>query len=64
MRGIEPEHVLVNDPAQPAVSVRYPRAALEAVFREHGGVAYLIAPRSRSEELVALANTAETVAHR
>lgn len=64
VRGIDAEHVLVNDPAQPAVAVRYPRAALEAVFREHGGVAYLVAPRSRSEELVALANTTETVAHR
>lgn len=64
VRGIEPEHVLVNDPAHPAIAVRYPRTALEAVFRAHGGVAYLIAPRSRSDELVALANTAETAAHR
>jgi len=34
---IEPAHVLVNDPAHPAVAVRYPRPALDVVFREHGG---------------------------
>jgi hypothetical protein len=64
VRGIEPEHVLVNDPAQPSIAVCYPRAALDALFRAHGGVAYLVAPRSRSEDLVALSNTAEAAAHR
>ena len=56
VRGVEPDHVLVNDPAQPAVATRYPRTALDLIFREHGGVAYLIAPRARTAELVALAN--------
>jgi hypothetical protein len=61
VRGIEPAHVLVNDPAHRAVAVRYPRAALDVVFREHGGVAYLVAPRPRTAELVALANGVEAV---
>ena len=56
VRGIEPDDVLVNDPAQPAVATRYPRTALDVIFRKHGGVAYLIAPRPRTAELVALAN--------
>lgn len=56
VRGVEPAHVLVNDPAQPAVAARYPRGALDLIFREHGGVAYLVAPRARTAELVALAN--------
>jgi len=60
--GIEPAEVLVNDPAQPAVAVRYPRAALDALFRAHGGVAYLVAPRTRTAELVALANGVAAVA--
>ena len=58
VRGFEPSFVLVNDPAQPAVVTRYARAALEGVFAAHGAVAYLVAPRERSEELVALANAA------
>ncbi|HEV2737439.1 MAG TPA: C39 family peptidase [Candidatus Elarobacter sp.] len=56
VRGVEPSHVLVNDPAHPAVGTRYPRTALDLIFREHGGVAYLVAPRDRTAELVALAN--------
>ena len=62
VRGVEPGHVVVNDPAHPAVGTRYPRAALDLVFRTHGGVAYLVAPRERTPELVALANNAEPVA--
>jgi hypothetical protein len=64
VRGLEPAHVLVNDPAHPQLSVRYGRAALDRVFREHGGVAYLIAPRARTTELVALANAVETAGRR
>ncbi len=56
VRGVEPAHVLVNDPAHPAIATRYPRTALDLIFREHGGVAYLVAPRERTAELVALAN--------
>lgn len=59
VRGFEPSSVLVNDPAHPVVATRYDRAALDRVFRAHGSVAYLIAPRERSEELVALANASE-----
>ena len=58
VRGFEPHHALVNDPAHPAVATRYDRAALDRVFRAHGGVAYLVAPRERTAELVALANNA------
>jgi hypothetical protein len=56
VRGVEPEHVHVNDPAHPTIATRYPRTALDLIFREHGGVAYLVAPRERTAELVALAN--------
>jgi hypothetical protein len=62
--GLDEAHAFVNDPAQPAVATRYPRAALDLVFRDHGGVAYLVAPRERSAELVALANGAERLARR
>jgi len=44
--------------------VRFPRAELDALFREHGGVAYLVAPRSRTGELVALANATEVMTQR
>ncbi len=59
VRGIDRSHVAVNDPAHPSIATRYPRAALDLVFRRAGGVAYLIAPRERTAELVALANDAE-----
>ena len=60
VRGLDLAHVHVNDPAHPAVATHYPRAALDAVFRSCGGVAYLIAPRARTDELVALANSPST----
>ena len=56
VRGVDGSHVAVNDPAHPSVATRYPRAALDRVFRAHGGVAYLVAPRARTAELLALAN--------
>jgi Peptidase_C39 like family len=59
VRGVEPSRVLVNDPAHPAVVAAYPRDALDLVFRNHGGVAYVVAPRERTADLVALANNAE-----
>ena len=61
VRAVEPDYVFVNDPAHPAIATRYPRSVLDLIFREHGGVAYLIAPRERTEELVTLAN-GQTVA--
>ena len=62
VRGVDATHVAVNDPAHPRVATRYPRAALDLIFRSHGGVAYLVAPRERTAELVALANGAELAA--
>jgi hypothetical protein len=56
VRGFESGTVLVHDPAQRGVATRYPRAALDHAFRSHGGVAYLVAPRERSTELVVLTN--------
>lgn len=47
---------LLNDPAQPQVGIRYPRAAFERAWIEHGGVAYLVAPAGRSAELERLAS--------
>ncbi|HYZ17650.1 MAG TPA: C39 family peptidase [Candidatus Acidoferrum sp.] len=64
VRGFEPSSVLVNDPAQPTVVTRYDRAALDRAFRGHGSVAYLVAPRERSEELLALANPNEPAVRR
>lgn len=58
VRGVDPSGVLVNDPAHRSLVTRYPREPLDRVFRAHGGVAYLIAPRERSAELLALANDA------
>jgi hypothetical protein len=48
--------VIVNDPAQPAVRHVYPRAAFARCWLGHGGVALLVAPPERVEELVACAN--------
>lgn len=57
LRGFDAnDDPILNDPAQPAVRVVYPRAALEAVWLRGGGVAYAVAPRTRTSELVALAN--------
>jgi Peptidase_C39 like family len=61
VRGLDAAHVLVNDPAQRGIATRYPRAALDAAFRGHGGAAYLVAPRERTAALVALANRFERV---
>lgn len=48
--------VIVNDPAQPAVRHVYPRAAFARAWLEHGGVALLVAPPERSEDLLRCAN--------
>ncbi|HEY4439749.1 MAG TPA: C39 family peptidase [Candidatus Elarobacter sp.] len=56
LRGLDGAIAHVNDPAHPAVVTDYPRAELDAIFRAHGGVAYLVAPRERTAELAALAN--------
>jgi hypothetical protein len=58
VRGVDASHVAVNDPAHPSIATRYPRTALDLVFRAHGGVAYLVAPRERTADLIALANDA------
>ena len=64
VRGMDPSHVAVNDPAHPSIATRYPRAALDLVYRKAGGIAYLVAPRERTAELVALANGAELAVSR
>jgi hypothetical protein len=48
--------VIVNDPAQPAVRHVYPRAAFARCWLEHGGVALLVAPPDRLDDLLACAN--------
>ncbi len=35
---------IVNDPAQPAIRVTYPRAQFQRLWLGHGGIAYVIAP--------------------
>ena len=59
VRGLDATRAFVNDPAHPAIATAYPRDVLDRVFRAHGAVAYLVAPRARSAELVALANDGE-----
>jgi len=48
--------VIVNDPAQPAVRHVYPRAAFARCWLDHGGVALLVAPPERVEDLLRCAN--------
>jgi hypothetical protein len=48
--------VIVNDPAQPAVRHVYPRAAFARCWLDHGGVALLVAPPERCDDLVRCAN--------
>jgi hypothetical protein len=56
VRGCDRDTVAVNDPAQPAVRHVYPRAAFERAWLGHGGVALLVAPRTRFADLVRCAN--------
>lgn len=57
VRGFDPAgNVIVNDPAQPAVRHVYPRAAFARCWLGHGGVALLVAPPARCEDLVRCAN--------
>ena len=48
--------VIVNDPAQPSVRHVYDRAAFARCWLDHGGVALLVAPPERSEDLLRCAN--------
>ena len=48
--------VIVNDPAQPAVRHVYDRTAFATCWLAHGGVALLVAPPARSDDLMRCAN--------
>jgi hypothetical protein len=48
--------VIVNDPAQPAVRHVYPRTPFARCWLDHGGVALLVAPPGRVEDLARCAN--------
>jgi hypothetical protein len=48
--------VIVNDPAQPAVRHAYERSAFARCWLDHGGVALLIAPPHRIDDLLHCAN--------
>ena len=48
--------VIVNDPAQPAVRHVYGRAAFARCWLGHGGVALLVAPAARLDDLLRCAN--------
>jgi hypothetical protein len=48
--------VIVNDPAQAAVRHVYERAAFARCWLDHGGVALLVAPPERVDDLVRCAN--------
>ena len=48
--------VIVNDPAQPAVRHVYERAAFARAWLDHGGVALLLAPPERIDDLLRCAN--------
>lgn len=47
---------IVNDPAHPQLRAIYPRAAFERAWLGHGGVALLVAPPERVDDLVRCAN--------
>ncbi len=48
--------VIVNDPAQPAVRHVYERTAFTRAWLDHGGVALLVAPPERVDDLLRCAN--------
>jgi hypothetical protein len=48
--------VIVNDPAQPTVRHVYERAAFARSWLDHGGVALLVAPPERLDDLLRCAN--------
>ena len=48
--------VIVNDPAQPAVRHVYERSAFARSWLDHGGVALLVAPPERIDDLLRCAN--------
>ena len=56
IRGHDAHTVTVNDPAHPDLVVSYPSDAFERCWSEHGGIAYVIAPRERREEILAIVN--------
>lgn len=56
LRGSDARTVMVNDPAQPGLTVSYPSDAFERCWSEHGGVAYLVAPRNRRTEILEIVN--------
>jgi len=57
LRGFdESGDAIVNDPAQPGVVTRYPRAALERAWLGHGGIAWAIVPAPLEGTLLHLAN--------
>lgn len=57
VRGFDRQgEVIVNDPAQPAVRHVYPRAAFARCWLDHGGVALLVAPAERIDDLLRCAN--------
>jgi hypothetical protein len=57
LRGIGADGtVIANDPAQPAISVTYPREEFERAWISHGGIAFAVAPASHERTLLQLAN--------
>lgn len=48
--------VIVNDPAQPGVRYVYERGAFARCWLDHGGVALLVAPPERIDDIVRCAN--------
>ena len=56
LRGSDAHTVIVNDPAHPGLTVSYPSEAFERCWLEHGGVAYLVAPRTRRTEILEIVN--------
>ena len=57
VRGFDANgNVIVNDPAQSAVRHVYDRAAFASCWLQHGGVALLVAPPERIDDLLRCAN--------
>lgn len=57
LRGIDENgDALVNDPAAAGVLMTYPRAAFEAAWVSHGGIAFAVVPAPLERTLLRLAN--------
>ena len=56
LRGFSDRRIVVNDPAHPDLVVSYDITAFERCWLGHGGIAYLVAPPERRNEIAGIVN--------